>query len=133
MIKQYIELGDNGWRIYIYYGVSRSDADDIIDMLIKLGCPKQDIEKSLRILMLSLNTGMTFSNIEKKTSFVCIRKTNTPEQFVNTIVHEAKHIQSHVCYYYGIEEDGETAAYMIGYIVQRMYRMLKQIKQRIDG
>ena len=40
MVKQYIELGDNGWHIYIYYGVSRSDADDIIDMFIKLGCPK---------------------------------------------------------------------------------------------
>ena len=48
-------------------------------------------------------------------------------QFVNTAIHEAKHVQSHICSYYGIPEDGEEAAYLIGYLVQRMYKMFSKI------
>jgi len=36
---------------------------------------------------------------------------------MNTIVHEAKHVQSHICEYYNVPEDSEEAAYLIGYIV----------------
>lgn len=129
MITQYIELGHNGWHIIIYYGVNSNAEQDIEDMLIELGCPEQDIDKALRILTRRLNTGMTFTNTQQKTSFVCISDTTSAEQLVNTVVHEAKHVQSHVCDYYGIEEHGETAAYMIGYIVQRMYKLLRLIRR----
>ena len=129
MVKQYIELGANEWKILVYYGVDRWHINEIRHVLIKLGCPERDIKKSLRVLIHSLNTGMTFSNLEMRTSFVCIAKTTSAEQFVNTIIHESKHVQSHICKYYKIEEDGETAAYMIGYIVERMYRMLKLYKR----
>ena len=46
---------------------------------------------------------------------------------MNTAIHEAKHVQSHICEYYGIDEDTETAAYLIGHLVQRMYKMLAKI------
>ena len=42
-------------------------------------------------------------------------------RFCNTIVHEAKHVQSHICMYYGVDEDTEDAAYLIGYIIMKMY------------
>lgn len=129
MIKQHINLGAGGWNILIYYGVDIRHSNDIRKVLRKLGCSEEDIKKSLRVLTRSLNTGMTFSNLEKRTSFVCIAKTTSAEQFVNTIIHESKHVQSHICKYYRIEEDGETAAYMIGYIVERMYRVLKLYKR----
>lgn len=38
-----------------------------------------------------------------------------------SLVHEAKHVQSHICKYYHVEEDSEQAAYLIGYIVQKMH------------
>lgn len=126
MVKQYIELGADGWHILIYYGVDEHDKNETAQVLAHLGCPKRDIVHSLNTLT-RLNTGMTFSNLEERTSFVCIAKTTSAWQFVNTIVHEAKHVQSHVCKYYNIEEDGETAAYMIGHIVDRMYRRLRKV------
>ena len=92
MVKQYIELGDNGWHIFVYYGVNRRHADEIIDMLISLDCPEEYIRKALRILTNRLNTGMTFTNTQQKTSFVCISDTTSAEQLVNTVVHEAKHV-----------------------------------------
>lgn len=60
-------------------------------------------------------------------SIVCIGKATDIGQFVNTAIHEAKHVQSHICSYYGIDEDTETAAYLIGHLVHRMYKMLEKI------
>lgn len=45
-------------------------------------------------------------------------------------MHEAKHVQSHICKYYDVPEDSENAAYLIGYLVQRMHRVFKSIIYR---
>lgn len=128
MIKQLIELGNEGWYIIIYYNVRVPYIKEVREQLEDLGCPQYLIRQSIQIMSTGLNTGMTFSNDDYKTSFVCIGETTSTEQFVNTIVHEAKHVQSHICNYYKIDEDGEEAAYLIGYIVQRMYRMLQRFR-----
>lgn len=73
------------------------------------------------------DTGFTHTNFNKKQSIVGISSTTSKEQFFNTVVHEAKHVQSHICMYYNVKEDSEAAAYLIGYIVQQMYRGFKDI------
>lgn len=127
MIKQLIKLGQDGWYIIIYYNVRVPYMKDVKEQLEYLDCPKNLIRESIWIMSTGLNTGMTFSNSDYKTSFVCIGEATSTEQFVNTIIHEAKHVQSHICQYYGVKEDGEQAAYLIGYIAQRMYRMLQRM------
>lgn len=69
------------------------------------------------------DVGFTYTDPSKRTSIVGIAATSSQEELLNTIVHEAKHVQSHICGYYGVPEDGEQAAYLIGYIVQRMHRV----------
>ena len=69
------------------------------------------------------NVGFTYTDPKKKTSIVGIASTSSQEEFLNTIVHEAKHVQSHICEYYDVHEDGEQAAYLIGYIVQKMHKV----------
>jgi len=63
-------------------------------------------------------------------SIVCIGVSTDASQFVNTVIHEAKHVQSHVCSFYGIDEYSEEAAYLIGHLVQRMYKMFAKIVKR---
>ena len=133
MTRQYIELGRDGWYLYIYYGVNRNNINEISSALRELECPEQYIRKALRIMSLGVNTGLTYSNTSYRTSIVCIGDANSKDQFVNTIVHEAKHVQSHICQYYDINEDSEQAAYLIGYIVQRMYKALKKIEYQYYG
>ena len=127
MIKQLIELGNRGWYILIYYNVDKYHIDEVIEQLEDLDCPRKLIRSSVKVMSTGMNTGMTFSNSDYKISFVCIGETTSTEQFVNTIIHEAKHVQSHICQFYNIEEDSEKAAYLIGYIAQRMYRMLQRM------
>lgn len=125
MIAQYIKLGE-GWNVLVYYGVYEEDFLEVEDALKQLGCSRWDVHKSLKVLTKE-NTGFTFSNSEYKMSIICIGPSSDVSQFVNTAIHEAKHVQSHVCAYYQIPEDSEDAAYLIGYLVQRMYKMFSKI------
>ena len=126
MAAQYIQLGDRGWNILVYYNVCPSDFIEIEDSLLQLDCPKNDINKAFRVLT-HKNTGFTFTNTDYRMSVVCIGKATSSDQFMSTAVHEAKHVQSHICSYYDINEDSEEAAYLIGYIVKRMYKMVMKL------
>lgn len=129
MVAQYIRLGKGDWNVLIYYMVSPSDFLEIEDSLLQVGCPLEEIEESFEVLK-KKNTGLTFSNTDYKMSVVCISETTSVDQFVNTVIHEAKHVQSHICEYYNIAEDSERAAYLIGYLVQRMYKMFAKFVKR---
>ena len=69
----------------------------------------------------SKDVGFTYTKPNKRLSIVGIAPTSSQAELLNTIVHEAKHVQSHICEYYNVPEDGEQAAYLIGYIVQKMH------------
>lgn len=126
MIAQYIKVGGY-WSVLVYYNTDYHDLPEIEESLISLDCPDEDIDRALNVLYKNSNTGFTFSNSEYQMSIVCISETTSARQFVNTAVHEAKHVQSHICSYYDIEEDSEDAAYIIGHIVSEMYRMVSKV------
>ena len=126
MISQYIQLGDRDWNVLVYYNVKPEDFAEVADSLEQLECSQVDLRKALNVLKRK-NTGFTFSNDEYKMSIVCIGNADNVGQFVNTVIHEAKHVQSHLCQYYGIDENTETAAYIIGHLVHKMYKMLEKI------
>ena len=129
MTAQYIQLGDRDWNVLIYYNVDKYDFVEIADSLRQIDCPKDYMRKAFRTLRRK-NTGFTFSNSDYRMSIVCIGEATDIGQFVNTAIHEAKHVQSHICEYYGIVEDSEQAAYLIGYLVQRMYKMFAKFVKR---
>ena len=126
MIAQYIQLGDRDWNVLVYYNVQPEDFVEVADSLEQLDCPKEDLKMALRTLR-KKNTGFTFSNEDYKMSIVCIGEATSVGQFVNTTIHEAKHVQSHICSYYNIGEKSEQAAHLIGHLVHRMYMMLEKI------
>ena len=127
MITQYIQLGDREWGVLVCYNVeTEEDLVEVIDFLKQLDCNKADIHAATTTLR-KKNTGFTYTNTDYKMSLVCIGRASNVGQFVNTVVHEAKHVQSHVCSYYDIKESSEDAAYLMGYLVQKMYKMLEKI------
>lgn len=73
------------------------------------------------------NTGFTYTDFNKRKSIVGISDTTSQEQFFNTLTHEVKHLQSHICKYYNVDEDSEEAAYLTGYIVQQMHKVFKNM------
>lgn len=122
MIRQFIRFKQYDWCVFIYYNVGRRDFAELADSLYQMQCPKKDIKKAISVLK-HKNTGFTFTNNEYRASVVCIGKATDVGQFIDTLTHEVKHLQSHICQYYDIEEDTETAAYMMGHLVHKMYQM----------
>jgi len=98
MIRQDIDV-DGYWKIIVVYDAPLGNKD----------------------------VGFTYTDPDKRTSIVGIAKTSSQGELLNTIVHEAKHVQSHICNYYNVPEDGEQAAYLIGFIVQRMHKVFKNM------
>ena len=64
--------------------------------------------------------GFTYTDYDKKQSIVGISISSSHKEFFNTMMHEIKHVQSHICNYYDVDEDSEEAAYLVGYIVEKM-------------
>lgn len=126
MIAQYIHLKDWDWNVLVYYGASIYNSVELTDSLKQLECPKKDIKKALQVLS-DKNTGFTFSNTDYKMSIMCVGEATNVGQFIDTVAHESKHLQSHICQFYGIKENTETAAYLMGHLVHRMYKMLGKI------
>ena len=124
MFAQYIKLKRWDWNILVYYNVDKNNLEQIEESLISLGCSKNDIKAALTTLQ-HKNAGCTFTNTDKHMSLVCIGKAVNSDQFINTAVHELDHVQSHICEYYNIDLSSETAAYLIGNMVMRMYKILK--------
>ena len=73
------------------------------------------------------DTGFTYTDFDKRRSIVGISPTTSKEQFFNTLIHEIKHVQSHICKYYNVEEDSEAAAYLTGFIMQKMHRCFRHL------
>jgi len=67
-----------------------------------------------------INSGFTRTDFLKRLSIVCIGLADSRAEFLNTIVHEVKHVQSHICRYFDVPENGEDAAYLVGYLIARM-------------
>ena len=131
MYTQYIELGNRGWHVIVYYNVSSQDFQELAEVLYRYDCPIKTIQEAASVLK-RRNTGFTFTNYRYKTSVVCIGQATKASQFLNTTIHEAKHVQSHICDYYGVKEDSEEAAYLIGYMVSRMYKaLIKTLKLHV--
>lgn len=74
-----------------------------------------------------VNSGFTATDYSKRVSVVAIGLTTDKNEFINTIVHEVKHVQSHICKYYNIPEDSEDAAYLIGFITMKMYHVFRKM------
>lgn len=71
--------------------------------------------------------GVTISILSKKLSIVIFNRHKSKDEYISTIVHEAEHIKQDMFKYYNVEDEGEDAAYAIGYIVKQMYSVIKDI------
>lgn len=115
----YINIVDK-WNILFF--IDGYTQEQLIYCLKKLDCSKKSIRKALKISK-SINSGFTFS--QPITSIVCISEATSIDEWFDTLIHELKHIQTHICDYYNVNESGEEAAYLIGYIMKKFIQAWK--------
>ncbi len=123
--KFYIEKYD--WQVMVLYEVGSSDTNMVMYMLKSI-CNDEDILNNAyeSVSNGKPNTGFTYSDYDSHASFVVIGKTTSIPEMVNTIVHEANHLKSHIATTYDIDEKGEEVCYLIGDIVKNMYEVFRK-------
>lgn len=125
MIKQEIIIGKNKWKVMVLYTPLRGDLGEVVKMLSRLNCPKEDVVKIKKIIRYNIkNTGFTYSAIPRKESIVAICSATSSAQYFNTAIHEINHLQNDILKYYKVNNDSEDAAQLIGYIAMKMFKIL---------
>lgn len=120
MIKQEFTLDDK-WLVRVMYSMHHDDTIEAMEALHELKCPRNEAIRAYSIISSGMNKGFTYTNHLLCTTLIYIGVSSEKGEFINTVVHEAKHAQSNICEHYKIKENSEEAAELIAYIVQKMW------------
>lgn len=123
MIRQYLFIDKYDWRLTVLYNANR-DLSIVAEELLKIKCPS-DIAVSAIKNIVGINNGFCFTNDLLKATLVGIAETDSDEELINTIAHEVSHVKSHICTYYKIDEKSEEAAYLMGDILEKLFKIFK--------
>ena len=128
MISQHIQLKDYKWDVVILYNVGIEDLNEVINTLEEICYEPHFINQAYNNIKSGApNTGFIYTNYSTRQSLIVIGKATSSKEFIDTIVHEANHLQSHIATYYNLDEKGEEVSYLIGYVVKQMYRVFKKL------
>lgn len=118
METAYLDV-DKRWGIVVCYDYDERDYADLRAVMRSFGMSRLDANRALDILS-SYNTGMSVSNEDLRMSAIFISKATSNSEFWSTAIHELKHSADAIISYYGVDWDGEDAAYLTGYLTKEM-------------
>ena len=118
MQSAYIDV-DGHWSVLVLYDYDLLDFDDLWAVMRSLGMSNKAARKALRVLS-NDNTGMAVSSDELRMSAMFVSNATSPSEWWSSAIHELKHISDSIVSYYGVEWDGEDAAYLTGYLTKRL-------------
>lgn len=128
MIKQHIYIKEYDWNVIVLYNVNKECLNDIFNILINICDNKNHLKSAINHLLDDkINTAFIYSNLYTKKSLISIGQVSSTEEFIDSIVHEANHLQSHIATRFNLNEKGEEVCYIIGNIVKQMYNVFKKI------
>ena len=123
------EFSIYNWSITILYETTCDDIDIIIKTLKEINCPKYYIERALDNLEeCKLNSGLTYSNLNLKSSVIIVNKTSSFAQLINTISHEYYHLICHISKTLNIEDEEELAN-LNGNLNMRSYKIVRKLER----
>lgn len=128
MIKQHFYLKKYNWDVTMLYNVDEYDVEYIKQLLSEICDDYGTIQDGVKYIRKGdYNSGFIYSNFDRKCSIIVIGKATSNAEFLNTIGHEANHLQSHIASKYNLDEKGEEVSYLMGDIIQKMSKVFKRI------
>lgn len=121
MIKQSFTI-ESYWKVVVYYDLDYHFFGSIADEMIATGANENTVQDLYYEMKYGKTKAVTLSNLRNHISYVLFNKHKTEQDYIDSIVHEAEHVKQAILDVYDIKDEGEDAAYTIGYIVGQMYR-----------
>jgi len=124
MIRQQFYV-EHYWKVVIYYDVDGGLFFQVFKELERIGFPSKEIKKIFYDLKNNAKA-VTCSNIEYHKSIILFNPHPSPQDYLDSIVHEAEHVKQVMLKAYRVEDSGEPPAYTVGYLVSRMYPVFRR-------
>lgn len=113
MIHRVISIGR--WVIDFLFAVDGYDADGVLACLYDIYAPKEVMRRAEEIMERGdPDCGFTYSNPDIKRAVCVVGPTSSGEEFINSFVHEVRHVADAIARSIGYELDGEVPAYVSG-------------------
>lgn len=123
MIIQRFIIPKYNWKVVVLHNTTIADKNFIIKTLKEICDDEEDINKAKsNIDSNKHNQGFIYSNFDTKQSIINIGYASSSYEYIDTIIHEANHLQSHIATVYNLDEKGEEVCYLIAYIVKTIYK-----------
>lgn len=128
MIRATITLPKYGWIVHAYIAVSRYYTDEILKGMEQLGANEKHLADAYKNLSSGqLNNGLTYTSSEKRETIWVVALTSSAREFMDSFVHEIRHLEQHIANECGIDENSEEACYLCGDIAYRLFPYCKKL------
>lgn len=108
-------LGIGHWVIDFLFAKDRYDEDGVLACLYEIDTPYEKMQRAVRIMESKrYNRGFTYANPELRRAVVVIGPTTSGKQFVNSFVHEVRHVADAIAESIGYNLGDEGPAYLSG-------------------
>lgn len=124
MIRQQFHV-EHYWKVVVYYSWDNGFSFPVARELSAIGFPIRAIREIFHELRYNAKA-VTCSNGRYHTSIVIFNPHTSPQDYLDSIVHEAEHVKQAMLRAYWVEDEGEPPAYTIGYLVYKMYPVFKK-------
>lgn len=127
MVRQAIHLPSYRWDILVYYWARKKNAREILQTLQRFGASDETLLcASHNLNGIMVNTGLTYTNDDMRTTVMVISRTSSPEEFWNTLDHEKGHAAQHIGAALNLDYTSEAQQYLAGEIAEQMYPVAKE-------
>ena len=109
MIRQDFKV-EQYWNITIFYNVDFDLFDAIEDSLLGIGFTLDEVDDVFHQLESGYAKAVTCSNIEYHKSIILLPPHSSPQDYLDSIVHEAEHVKQAMLEAYRVEDRGEPPA-----------------------
>lgn len=121
MIQHEVYIPKYDWYVKMYYAVTCYHVDDIMRSLESIGCPEPFLRKAYdNMSSCKLDNGITYTNSRLRSSVVVIGMHSSPAQFLNSFMHELRHLTDHLMVSLNMEPGGEDIAYLTGDLAEEL-------------
>lgn len=119
MITTNLYINHYDWEVYVVYDPAPKDYGVIVELLESIHAPDDVIARIENILTpYNYDYGFTYSCPKCKKTVIVIGNFTSPEEFLNTMEHEIRHLVDDISQVYHIRPNGEEVGYLTGNINQ---------------
>lgn len=111
-----------GWQVYACFQAGKEDADDIHDLLFRIGCDAHHADRAGRMIAEGKeDTGLTYSNFMERETVMVVSRASSPKEFAQSWTHEIGHLVTHIAQAKGTDPLDEDIRYLFDEAIEKTW------------